>query len=844
MNSIQAPLPAENVYLGPSGQWTFFAFVGILMAYAYYRWRIGQKTKKQTYSVVEESKRFTWFVAGGAIIATMFASDTPFVVGDFIRSKGGVGWNWFWQSGLIAFSLGTFLYAEIWVRLRLYADAALPLLRFGGQRARVLMVIQSLVEILARNNAVMGTVCKAMVMVVLLGFNISGVYFTFEGLDIFPHFLPHGEVYPLNASITFAAEPFIFFAMLVPVVVFSLFSGFRGMVLADNAQIILAAFMFFGAMINIWDDFGVKGTVNKGKAILASGETRNSLVKIEKALFQKSTADPNRLIKNQILIESSHLPNKYIFDPKITGLSKRIILNAVDMNEQDPFYQFWEKHFIPKPWRFKNKETIAQLQSAGLLDDRMYPSEKFSDLKSYTASLDHHGIEKTEICAFLTGQRVTNPDTMGSLILHYPFSNELFFSIIGLIALLGLQPLLGSFIGGYAVQRLKDCKNEFHAVGAGLFHSTFSFALRHHPWTVLGIASLFLVPSIHSYGVHLNGDAAVAISGFILFGSGILGGLFVSVAYGAYMSTMTSQLFHGGSYIMELWSNLRKKKSSPLEEFVVGKVAILGLIFLLLYYVLHVDNLLTGWELAIELLAGAGLPTVCMFWYWRINSYSIMAGLIGSLIAYVLLHGFGPIDNLVAWLWAHQSIWDFELTYGIKIYHYLFAATIGDTWYLEEESFRLILSVFTVMPFWIIATLLTKPEPVEVRRRFFARALPFGWWPEEVKYFNYEKHHIVFPWKRFACALMTSIAGILLIIGFTKLVFGESTGWIYLPPAFLLGLTMFKIMKKINFSKTPVSEELYKKVFEDYEYPEIFTETSKEKSLEKEKTPPEPALIN
>ena len=192
MNNIQAPLPQLDVYLNPTGQWTFACFVILLLAYAYYRWRIGERTKNESYSVADETKRFTWFVAGGAIIATMFASDTPFVVGDFIRSRGGVGWNWFWQSGLIAFSLGTFLYAEIWVRLRLYADAALPLLRFGGKRAKVLMVTQSLVELLARNNAVMGTVCKAMVMVVLLGFNVSGVYFTFEGIDLFPHFLPHG----------------------------------------------------------------------------------------------------------------------------------------------------------------------------------------------------------------------------------------------------------------------------------------------------------------------------------------------------------------------------------------------------------------------------------------------------------------------------------------------------------------------------------------------------------------------------------------------------------------------------------------------------------------------------
>ena len=162
--------------------------------------------------------------------------------------------------------------------------------------------------------------------------------------------------------------------------------------------------------------------------------------------------------------------------------------------------------------------------------------------------------------------------------------------------------------------------------------------------------------------------------------------------------------------------------------------------------------------------------------------------------------------------------------------HYISAHFFGDTWYLEEESFRLIISVLTVMPLWIIVTFLTAPEPPEVRRRFYARALPFGWWPEEVKYFNYQKHHIIFPWKRLACALLTALAGILLIVGFTKLVFGEAIGWVYIPPALLLGFLVFKLMKKINFTKEPVPKELYDAVFKDYEYIEIFAETSRGKT--------------
>ena len=39
-----------------------------------------------------------------------------------------------------------------------------------------------------------------------------------------------------------------------------------------------------------------------------------------------------------------------------------------------------------------------------------------------------------------------------------------------------------------------------------------------------------------------------------------------------------------------------------------------------------------------------------------------------------------------------------------------------------------------------------------------------------------------------------------------------------------------KLMKKINFTKEPVPKELYDAVFKDYEYIEIFAETSREKT--------------
>jgi hypothetical protein len=99
-----------------------------------------------------------------------------------------------------------------------------------------------------------------------------------------------------------------------------------------------------------------------------------------------------------------------------------------------------------------------------------------------------------------------------------------------------------------------------------------------------------------------------------------------------------------------------------------------------------------------------------------------------------------------------------------------------------------------------------------------------------VKYFNYQEHHVIFPWSRLACAVTTSLSGILLIVGITKLVFGEGMGWIYIPPALFLGFMIFKIMKKINFTRPPVPKDLYDEVFEDYEYIEIFAEIPREKA--------------
>ena len=102
-----------------------------------------------------------WFVAGTSMAATTFASDTPLVVTEIVRSEG-IGGNWVWFNFAISHLLTTFFLAKLWHRSGVTTDVEFCELRYSGRGASSLRLFKGLFYAFVTNVVVLGWVILAM----------------------------------------------------------------------------------------------------------------------------------------------------------------------------------------------------------------------------------------------------------------------------------------------------------------------------------------------------------------------------------------------------------------------------------------------------------------------------------------------------------------------------------------------------------------------------------------------------------------------------------------------------------------------------------------------------------
>ena len=98
--------------------------------------------------------------------------------------------------------------------------------------------------------------------------------------------------------------------------------------------------------------------------------------------------------------------------------------------------------------------------------------------------------------------------------------------------------------GGYVAQRMMSAKDERHSLSATLWFTVAHYCLRPWPWILVGLASMVLYPDARRQGSGLRaGDARSSA------GSGWRG-LLLGAFFAAYMSTISTQLNWGTSYLV------------------------------------------------------------------------------------------------------------------------------------------------------------------------------------------------------------------------------------------------------------------------------------------------------
>lgn len=213
--------------------------------------------------------------------------------------------------------------------------------------------------------------------------------------------------------------------------------------------------------------------------------------------------------------------------------------------------------------------------------------------------------------------------------------------------------------GGYIAQRMFSAKNERHAIGATFFYNVAHYALRPWPWILIALASLVVFPDLSDIQTafpNLPADKLgddVAYPAMLTFlPSGLLG-LVAASLIAAFMSTMSTQLNLGASYLVnDFYQRFLKPEASQKELVWAGRLFTVVSTFLGLGLGLLLTSAGQAFQLLLLLGAGTGLIYILRWFWWRINAMTEIVAMISSLIIasyFTFVHDSLGLVELADW---------------------------------------------------------------------------------------------------------------------------------------------------------------------------------------------------
>lgn len=257
--------------------------------------------------------------------------------------------------------------------------------------------------------------------------------------------------------------------------------------------------------------------------------------------------------------------------------------------------------------------------------------------------------------------------------------------------------------GGYISQRMMSTKSEKDAIFATLFFQIAHYALRPWPWIIIGLCAVVVYPNL---AMNEAGNGFVmAMRDFMPVG---LRGLLFTAFLGAYMSTISTQLNWGASYLTnDLYKRNQEQKGKTLEQnqlVKAGKVATVIIMTIALIITSFIETIDGAARFLIASSAGLGAVLI-LRWYWsRINIWSEIAATIAPII------GYSISKFLIA------PIFDNEIEPDI----------IQNT-FTANEGVLLCTTLFTTI-IWLLVTFITAPEKDITLKNFYQQVEPQGAW--------------------------------------------------------------------------------------------------------------------
>jgi solute:Na+ symporter, SSS family len=347
--------------------------------------------------------------------------------------------------------------------------------------------------------------------------------------------------------------------------------------------------------------------------------------------------------------------------------------------------------------------------------------------------------------------------------------------------------------GGYIAQRMMSAKDEKHSVLATLWFTIAHYAIRPWPWIIVALAALVILPrssveelkienhefylaaeNLHAKNVLTDNEISI-VNGeefktyydkyentvdpglmypklmLMYLPAGLLG-MLIAVFLAAYMSTISSQLNWGTSYLInDFYRRFINKNGDDKHYVIISRIGIFVVtIFSLIVTRYFLTTISGAWEFIINASAGMGAVLILRWYWWRINAWSEISAMIAPLVIYpIAKYGFG-------------------LESPITLYPIVFGTTIV----------------------WLIVTYLTKPVEENKLVEFYKRTYPGGIGWKKIS----EKIGAIKSEMNFGKAFVNWIFGVVLVYSFLfglgSLLFGFYTNLILYSILFLISASI------------------------------------------------------
>lgn len=266
--------------------------------------------------------------------------------------------------------------------------------------------------------------------------------------------------------------------------------------------------------------------------------------------------------------------------------------------------------------------------------------------------------------------------------------------------------------GGYIAQRMLAAKDSNHAIGATFFFNVLHYAMRPWPWILVALASLVVYPDLASIQEAFPNVAEDKLGHDLAYSamltklpSGLLG-LVMASLIAAYMSTISTHLNWGSSYVVnDFYGRYIKKKASQKELVNVGRLSTVLLMVFSAGLALLLNNALQLFNIILMFGAGTGLIFILRWFWWRINAWSEIAAMFSSGIISILFN----FTSLGVIVFGGE-----DLLTGASV------AGMLPGW----STYPIIVLITTII--WVLVTYLTKPEKMETLLQFYKRTEPGG----------------------------------------------------------------------------------------------------------------------